>query len=229
MDIAEVYAPMREWLWLTVLFVGVLLFGLAAAVVFLWRQQHAALYREKYEAECEYALSIQRLNRELDGRNRIAQVFLAIPDNEMYNEVLKIILNVTESTLGAFGYIDEAGNLVVPTMTRQAWDKCQVPGKPTLFPRDNWGESAWPRALREKRTIFSNEIPLDIPSEDMMCTPPLEILIDFVSPTDVSTLPKNLNRINLQSVLQGIAVIKRLLIDLIDIAIKEQPVFNGPF
>ena len=54
MDAAEVYAPMRELFWLTVLFVGILLFGLAAAVGFLWRQQHAALYREKYEAERKY-------------------------------------------------------------------------------------------------------------------------------------------------------------------------------
>ena len=56
MDAAEVYAPMRERLWLTVLFVGALLFGAAAAVGFLWRQQHAALYREKYEAERARAL-----------------------------------------------------------------------------------------------------------------------------------------------------------------------------
>ncbi len=54
MDAAEVYAPMRERLWLTVLFVGVLLFGLAAAVGFVWRQQHAALYRQKYEVEHKY-------------------------------------------------------------------------------------------------------------------------------------------------------------------------------
>ena len=45
---------MREWLWLTVLFVGVLLFGLAATVGFFWRQQHAALYRQKYEVEHKY-------------------------------------------------------------------------------------------------------------------------------------------------------------------------------
>ncbi len=54
MDIAEVYAPMRERLWLTVLFIGVLLFGAAAAVGLVWRQQHLSLYREKYEAERKY-------------------------------------------------------------------------------------------------------------------------------------------------------------------------------
>jgi PAS domain-containing protein len=37
--------------WPTVLFVGLLLFGLAAAAGLLWRQKHAALYRQKYEAE----------------------------------------------------------------------------------------------------------------------------------------------------------------------------------
>ena len=59
MDAAEVYAPMRERLWLTVLFVGVLLFGLAAAVGFVWRQQHVALYREKYEAEHKYRAIVE--------------------------------------------------------------------------------------------------------------------------------------------------------------------------
>ena len=53
-DAAEAYAPMRKWLWLTVLFVGVLLFGAAAAVGLVWRQQHLGLYREKYEAEHKY-------------------------------------------------------------------------------------------------------------------------------------------------------------------------------
>ena len=59
MDTAEVYAPMRERLWLVILFVGALLFGLAAAVGFLWRRQHVALYREKYEAEHKYRAIVE--------------------------------------------------------------------------------------------------------------------------------------------------------------------------
>ena len=50
-DAAEVYEPMRKWVWLTVLFVGVLVFGAAMTVGLFWRRWHAALYREKYEAE----------------------------------------------------------------------------------------------------------------------------------------------------------------------------------
>ncbi len=59
MDTAEVYAPMRERLWLIILFVGALLFGLAAAVGFVWRWQHVALYREKHEAEHKYRAIIE--------------------------------------------------------------------------------------------------------------------------------------------------------------------------
>jgi PAS domain S-box-containing protein len=90
-------------------------------------------------------------------RVRVASIFLAIADDEMFNEVLKIVLDVMASPFGVFGYLDEAGNLVVPTMTRQIWDKCQVPDKTILFPRATWGDSSWPRAIREKRTIHSNE------------------------------------------------------------------------
>ncbi len=61
MDTAEVYAPMRERLWLVVLFVGALLFGVAAAVGFVWRWQHVALYREKHEAEHKYRASVNQL------------------------------------------------------------------------------------------------------------------------------------------------------------------------
>ena len=61
MDAAEVYAPMRKWLWLTVLFIGVLLFGLAAAVGFFWRWRHAALYRQMYETEHKYRTMVENI------------------------------------------------------------------------------------------------------------------------------------------------------------------------
>ncbi len=58
-DAAELYAPMRKWLWLTVLIVGVLLFGAAVTVGLFWRRQHAALYREMYEAEHKYRAIVE--------------------------------------------------------------------------------------------------------------------------------------------------------------------------
>jgi PAS domain S-box-containing protein len=50
MDTSEVYAPVREHLWVTVVLVGVLVLGTGAGVGMVWRQQSARFYREKAEA-----------------------------------------------------------------------------------------------------------------------------------------------------------------------------------
>jgi PAS domain S-box-containing protein len=50
MDTAEVYAPLRERLWLTVLLMGALLLGASASVGMVWRQQRVQYYRARHEA-----------------------------------------------------------------------------------------------------------------------------------------------------------------------------------
>jgi len=104
--------------------------------------------------KAEEALAIQA---------RMANIYATSPDDAMYDEVLKIVLDLLHSPFGVFGYIDEDGANVVPTMTRQIWDKCEVPEKTIRFPRETWGNSSWPRALLEKRTILSNEPSTNIP------------------------------------------------------------------
>jgi PAS domain S-box-containing protein len=96
-------------------------------------------------------------------RNRIAEAFLTVPDEDMYAEVLAIILEAMNSKYGVFGYLDEKGALIVPTMTRTIWDKCQVADKKFVFPREKWGNSSWPRAIREKKTICLNTLSNLIP------------------------------------------------------------------
>lgn len=91
-------------------------------------------------------------------KNQIANCFITISDDEMYAAVLQLVLKEMESEYGVFGYLDEQGALVVPTMTRDVWDKCRIPDKDIIFPREKWGDSTWPRAIREKRTICQNEI-----------------------------------------------------------------------
>ena len=98
----------------------------------------------------------RRAEDEIKLRSQIASIFLSVPDDEMYAEVLKVVLDVTQSEFGVFGYIDEEGALVVPSMTRHIWDQCQVPEKDIVFPRDTWGDSIWPRAIRRKELLFSN-------------------------------------------------------------------------
>jgi len=99
----------------------------------------------------------KKTEQELSIRNKIANIFLTAPDEQMYTDVLNLILSTMESKYGVFGYIDENGALVVPTMTRTVWDKCQVPDKDIIFPRDKWGDSIWPRAIKQKQTLYSNE------------------------------------------------------------------------
>ncbi len=87
---------------------------------------------------------------------RIANIFLTVPDEAMYGEALAVVIEATESQFGAFGYIADNGDLVMPSMTRGVWDECQVPEKSITFPASTWGESLWGRAIREQKTFCSD-------------------------------------------------------------------------
>lgn len=102
-------------------------------------------------------LELSRSKRELEIRNRIAEVFLTIADEEIYVRVLDIILEALDSKYGVFGYLDEAGDLIVPTMSRHIWSECQVSDKTIVFPRAKWSDTIWPSAIRQKRILHSNE------------------------------------------------------------------------
>jgi signal transduction histidine kinase len=88
----------------------------------------------------------------------------------MYAQVLNIILDAMESQYGVFGYLDESGGLVVPTMTRTVWDKCQVPDKTFVFPRETWSESSWPTAIHRKKTICINKPSTNLPKGHIAIT-----------------------------------------------------------
>ena len=49
-DAAEVFAPMRDRLWQVVVMICILLFGSAASVGLVWRQQQSRFYRAQYES-----------------------------------------------------------------------------------------------------------------------------------------------------------------------------------
>ena len=104
---------------------------------------------------------VQTRTAELALRNRILDIFLTVSDEEMYGKVLEVVLEAMESDYGIFAYIDEQENLVCPSLTRDVWERCQVPDKTIIFPRDSWG-GIWGRALVEQKTQYSNE-PLHVP------------------------------------------------------------------
>jgi PAS domain S-box-containing protein len=88
--------------------------------------------------------------------NQIANVFLTVPDEEMYGDVLDVVVGATESKLGFFGFIAENGDLVIPSMTRGIWRECQVSDKSVVFPHGAWGDSLWGKAIREKKSFLSD-------------------------------------------------------------------------
>jgi signal transduction histidine kinase len=120
--------------------------------------------------------ALRKSQQELSIRNRIAEIFLATPDDEAYGEVLEVILEAMESKYGTFGYIDENGDRVVPSMTTGIWDKCQVRDKNAVFPRETWGNNLWARCLIEKKAFNSNG-PFKVPEGHIPVTRVLAVPI----------------------------------------------------
>ncbi len=100
--------------------------------------------------------ALRRSERLLSIKNQVANIFLTVPDEEMYAEVLEVIMGFMESPYGIFGYIDETGNLVIPSLTRNVWGECRVHEKTIIFPRDKWG-GMWGRSLKEGRPLFGSD------------------------------------------------------------------------
>ena len=106
--------------------------------------------------------SLLESEKKLRIQNQIANIFLTKSDEDMYGEILSIVLDIMESKFGVFGYIDEQGDLVCPSMTRDIWDQCQISDKTIVFPENTWGESIWGNGLRTGLSAYSNK-PFKVP------------------------------------------------------------------
>ncbi|MGQ9591382.1 MAG: sigma 54-interacting transcriptional regulator [Planctomycetota bacterium] len=106
--------------------------------------------------------ALRESERRLDIENRISKIFLSASEDDLYPEVLEVVRAELKSQYGLFGYIDDDGAFVVPTLTRDVWEICEMPEKSIVFPREKWG-GIWARALLERRTVLSNEGPLHVP------------------------------------------------------------------
>ncbi|MFH1025053.1 MAG: PAS domain S-box protein, partial [Nitrospirota bacterium] len=58
-DQDEIYEPIRQHLWITLIIVNVLIFAAGSVIGFIWRNQRARFYRQQYQAELERRLLIQ--------------------------------------------------------------------------------------------------------------------------------------------------------------------------
>jgi PAS domain S-box-containing protein len=100
--------------------------------------------------------ALRRSERRKTILSQIANIFLTVPDDDMYAEVLAVVLEAIKSEFGIFGFIAENGALVIPSLTRGIWKECQVSDKSIIFPHATWGESLWGKAIREKKPFCSD-------------------------------------------------------------------------
>jgi PAS domain S-box-containing protein len=107
------------------------------------------------------AETLRRSERILTLKNQIANIFLTIPDEQMFFQVLSVIREAVACAYALFGYVDEEGGLVIPTLTGDVWQECLIPGKAVLFPPEAWA-GLWGRALREQ-VSFSGNGPFTVP------------------------------------------------------------------
>lgn len=100
---------------------------------------------------------IKDANHQLSIFNRISKIFLTQADSEMYSSVLDVLLEEFGAEFGFFGYVDESRSLIVPSMTKNIWEVCQVQGKEYTFSYHSWEGTIWGEALRTGKTIVEND------------------------------------------------------------------------
>ncbi len=93
--------------------------------------------------------------KELQIKNRISNIFIHTKHEDFYKEVLNAFRDYFGTEYGYFGYINEDGDLVAESMTKDVFNECQIGDKSIVFPRDNWG-GLWGDALKRKTTLYQN-------------------------------------------------------------------------
>lgn len=81
MDKEEIYAPMRERIWVVVIFVVLLLLGSALGIGLVWRQQRVMYYRKQYEAAKAYRILASRQEAILAS---VPDIIMEVDNNKVY-------------------------------------------------------------------------------------------------------------------------------------------------
>lgn len=105
---------------------------------------------ERRQAEA----AVRQSERELSLRNGIVHILLTVPDDAMYEAVLEVVLGALNSKCGIFGYLEENGALVVPSMTRHISDQCPIPPKDLVMPPEMYNDTIGSEGIHAGRTSF---------------------------------------------------------------------------
>lgn len=99
--------------------------------------------------------SLRRSQRELALKNTIAQILLTLPDDRMYLEVLRQVLEFMESPEGMFGRLEAEGVFVCAAVGGGGRPRDPA-GQMRRLVTEEW-TGAWGLALRESRPVCLNQ------------------------------------------------------------------------
>jgi PAS domain S-box-containing protein len=94
---------------------------------------------------------------ELSAMNKVSEALLSYHNDDMYPNILQILKEATGSRYGVFGYLDDNGSLVIPSMTNTVWENCQISSRTSALPRERLVDCSWSIAIQEKRIILMNQ------------------------------------------------------------------------
>ncbi|MEW6520305.1 MAG: ATP-binding protein [Thermodesulfobacteriota bacterium] len=102
--------------------------------------------------------------QELKIKNKLSRVFLTMPDEKLYPEVLKIVLASFRSQFGIFGYFDGQGAFIIPAITTtDYWNQCRMADKEIIFEKADFC-GAWKNAFTGKKSLYVNNGPFHVPA-----------------------------------------------------------------
>ncbi|WP_319482186.1 response regulator [uncultured Draconibacterium sp.] len=104
----------------------------------------------------EVEQKLKENEKRLELRKNIAVEFATEEKGLLFNNVLNILLKHFKSQFGFFGYIDEKGDLVCPTMTYDIWENCNVDNKSIVFAQSDWA-GVWGESLQTRKNLMKNE------------------------------------------------------------------------
>jgi signal transduction histidine kinase/CheY-like chemotaxis protein len=99
-----------------------------------------------------------RMERELALRSRIAEIFLARAEKEMYGEVLTVLVGATRSKYGVFGFLDEDEAMILAGILSDETNKDNVFVKDHRVSRMAWADSGWGLALLQRKSFSAKEL-----------------------------------------------------------------------
>lgn len=103
------------------------------------------------------AINVKRMKKvesELTLKSQISEVFNVAVGDEVYAEVLAILLETFSSGHGSFGYINDQGDLVVPSLTEDIFDKEGNAVEIPVF--STKGDTIFGRSIRNKQGEYVN-------------------------------------------------------------------------